>query len=59
MTAAHDAPLREFKRVPPGMWVLCGFGRCGKAVQRHIAKEGVELGALLADAGDQTARLHV
>jgi Trk K+ transport system NAD-binding subunit len=42
MTAVYGAPLSGFKRPPTGTWVLCGFGRFGKAVREHIAVEGVK-----------------
>jgi Trk K+ transport system NAD-binding subunit len=42
MTAVYGAPLSDFKRPPTGIWVLCGFGRFGKAVREYIAVEGVK-----------------
>ncbi len=42
MTAVHGAPLSEFTRPPTGVWVLCSFGRLGKAVREHMAVEGVK-----------------
>jgi len=42
MTAVHGAPLPDFKRPPTGTWVLCGFGRFGKAVRESIAVESVK-----------------
>ena len=42
MTAVYGAPLSDFKRPPTGSWVLCGFGRFGKAVREYIAIEGVK-----------------
>jgi Trk K+ transport system NAD-binding subunit len=49
MTAVHDAPLSDFKRPPTGTWVLCGFGRFGKAVRESIAIEGVKTRLIEAD----------
>ncbi|MGB5540133.1 MAG: NAD(P)-binding protein, partial [Gammaproteobacteria bacterium] len=34
MTSIQEAPLREFVAPPRGTWVVCGFGRFGKAVQK-------------------------
>jgi Trk K+ transport system NAD-binding subunit len=28
---------------PRGKWIVCGYGRFGKAVSRHLDKEGIEL----------------
>ncbi len=49
ITAGHHAPLSEFKSPPTGTWILCGFGRFGKAVREHIATEGVETRLIEAD----------
>jgi Trk K+ transport system NAD-binding subunit len=49
MTAVHDAPLSDFKRPPTGTWVLCGFGRFGKAVRDSMAIEGVKTRLIEAD----------
>ncbi|HFD81356.1 MAG TPA: potassium channel protein [Gammaproteobacteria bacterium] len=42
ITAVHHAPLSDFKAAPEGNWILCGFGRFGRAVQERMAAEGVE-----------------
>ncbi|GMQ89462.1 MAG: hypothetical protein BMS9Abin09_0950 [Gammaproteobacteria bacterium] len=42
ITAVHNAPLSDFKSPPAGTWVLCGFGRFGKAVQKYITGEGLQ-----------------
>lgn len=49
MTAVYGSPLSEFKRPPTGTWVLCGFGRFGKAVREYIAIEGVKTRLIEAD----------
>jgi Trk K+ transport system NAD-binding subunit len=49
MTAVHGAPLSEFKRPPTGIWVLCSFGRFGKAVREHMSVEGVKTRLIEAD----------
>ena len=49
MTAVHGSILSEFKRPPTGIWVLCGFGRFGKAVRECIALEGIKTRLIEAD----------
>ena len=34
-------PLREPKMPPHGTWILCGYGRFGKAVARYLRYEGI------------------
>lgn len=38
---------------PPakGLWILCGYGRFGKAVYRHLIEQGVEVLVVEADPG--------
>ncbi|HHJ14059.1 MAG TPA: potassium channel protein [Gammaproteobacteria bacterium] len=54
MTGVHNAPLSDFKRPPHGNWILCGYGRFGKAVRRHLAVEGVDTRIIEAEV-QQTA----
>ncbi len=49
MTAAPHEPLREPIFPPVGRWVLCGYGRFGKAVQSRLAREGVVATIIEAD----------
>lgn len=49
ITAIHDAPLEEFVTPPSGSWVLCGYGRFGKAVRRYLNFEGVDARVVEAD----------
>lgn len=49
ITAVHHAPLTDFKSPPAGTWVLCGYGRFGKAVRKHITGEGVQMRMIEAD----------
>jgi voltage-gated potassium channel len=42
MTSIHEAPLTEFAVPPRGTWVLCGYGRFGKAVQRSLSFKGIQ-----------------
>ena len=49
MTGVHNAPLSDFTRPPSGNWVMCGYGRFGKSVKKHLAVEGVETRIIEAD----------
>ena len=49
ITAVHGAPLSELKSPPTGIWILCGFGRFGKAVREYITGEGVQTRLIEAD----------
>lgn len=49
MTSTMHAPLADFTRPPGGTWLLCGFGRFGKAVQDYITAEGIGLRIIEAD----------
>ncbi len=49
ITAVHGAPLSDLKSPPAGTWILCGFGRFGKAVREHITGEGVQTRLIEAD----------
>jgi voltage-gated potassium channel len=41
MTSIHEAPLSDFAAPPRGSWVLCGYGRFGKAVQKSLSFKGI------------------
>lgn len=41
LTSVRDAPLREFTAPPKGTWVICGYGRFGKALQKSLSFEGI------------------
>lgn len=49
ITSVHDAPLKDFVVPPRGVWVLCGYGRFGKAVRKHLSFEGVQTRIIEAD----------
>ena len=42
LTSAANTPLCEPLFPPTGRWILCGYGRFGKAVQKILAFAGVE-----------------
>ena len=43
MTAVPHEPLREPLFPPHGRWILCGYGRFGKAVHERLIAEGVQV----------------
>ncbi|MGD2076368.1 MAG: NAD-binding protein [Gammaproteobacteria bacterium] len=49
MTAVHNAPLTELKAPPHGTWILCGYGRFGKAVRDYLSTEDIETRLVEAD----------
>ncbi len=49
LTEVPGRPLSEPLRPPRGRWVVCGFGRFGKAVVRHLHKEGIQTMIVEAD----------
>lgn len=49
MTAAPHEPLREPIFPPVGRWILCGYGRFGKAVLSRLTREGVVATVVEAD----------
>ena len=42
LTTAPGRPLVHRVHPPRGTWVLCGYGRFGKAVQRYLNFEGID-----------------
>ncbi len=49
MTAVPHEPLREPLFPPHGRWILCGYGRFGKAVHNRLAAEGISVTIVEAD----------
>jgi len=49
LTSIREAPLKDFTAPPKGDWVLCGYGRFGKAVQRSLSFEGIQTVIIEAD----------
>jgi voltage-gated potassium channel len=49
MTSIWETPVKDFMRPPAGDWILCGYGRFGKAVQRHLTDEGLQTTIIEAD----------
>jgi Trk K+ transport system NAD-binding subunit len=48
-------PLREVKMPPRGTWILCGYGRFGKAVARYLRYEGISTVVIEPDVGGSGA----
>ncbi|MDH3282267.1 MAG: NAD-binding protein [Gammaproteobacteria bacterium] len=41
LTSGPPAPLSEPLQPPRGSWILCGYGRFGKAVEQYLSFEGI------------------
>ncbi len=41
LTSPRDAPLRDFAAPPRGSWIICGYGRFGKALLKSLSFEGI------------------
>lgn len=48
MTSVPHEPLTEPLFPPTGKWVLCGYGRFGKAVHERLRKENVDIAIIEA-----------
>lgn len=54
VTSLQESPLCEFTAPPRGTWILCGYGRFGKAVQKSLSFKGIRTVIVEADlAGTQ------
>ena len=42
MTSIREAKLSEFVEPPRGTWILCGYGRFGKAVRKSLSFKGIQ-----------------
>ncbi len=51
LTGVPHTPLAPMLYPPRGRWVLCGYGRFGKALKRHLEQEGIESTVIEADPG--------
>jgi Trk K+ transport system NAD-binding subunit len=49
MTSIHEATLSEFAAPPKGTWILCGYGRFGKAVRESLSFKGIQTIIIEAD----------
>jgi voltage-gated potassium channel len=42
MTSIQQAPLTKFSAPPRGTWIICGYGRFGKAMQKSLSFKGLK-----------------
>ncbi|MCP5277829.1 MAG: potassium channel protein [Thiobacillus sp.] len=49
LTGVPGDPLTDPLRPPRGKWLVCGYGRFGKAVVRHLEKEGLDVVVIEAE----------
>lgn len=50
LTAQSMTPASTPRRVPGGRWIVCGYGRFGRTVSRHLREAGVKV-TVVADPG--------
>jgi Trk K+ transport system NAD-binding subunit len=43
LTSLPETPIPEPHRPPRGQWIMCGFGRFGRAVAHHLQPTGITL----------------
>ena len=43
LTQLPHSPLFDCKDPPRGTWIICGYGRFGKAVERFLKREGIAI----------------
>lgn len=43
------------RALPKGRWIICGYGRLGKSIHAHLAKEGIDLVVVDPDPEAQDA----
>lgn len=51
LTGVPGEALVEPLEPPRGKWVVCGYGRFGKAITHHLTRVGIELVVVEADPG--------
>lgn len=59
LTGIPGAPLPERLHPPHGTWVVCGYGRFGKAVQRYLEFEGIPMVIVESDPAKTKAPKNV
>lgn len=59
LTGLPGSPLPEVHRPPRGPWIICGYGRFGQALERHLAPTGIELTVVAPDSGCPANGHHV
>ena len=51
ITSPHNEPLSEFITPPRGKWLLCGYGRFGKALHARLQQLGMPVQVIENDPG--------
>jgi len=54
LTSLPESPIPQVHRPPGGHWILCGYGRFGRAVGERLAETGITL-TIIDPAGDPQA----
>lgn len=49
LTQPPHSPLLDGKDPPHGMWIICGYGRFGKAVEKYLKFQGIATTIIEAD----------
>ncbi|HSG22832.1 MAG TPA: NAD-binding protein [Azonexus sp.] len=52
LTSLPETPIPEVHRPPTGNWILCGYGRFGHAVAKHLQPTGIQLTIIDPNAAD-------
>lgn len=52
LTSLPESPIPEPHRPPTGHWILCGYGRFGRAVANHLQPSGIQLTIIDPNAAD-------
>jgi voltage-gated potassium channel len=56
LTSMPNSDLTEPLYPPRGLWVVCGYGRFGKAVNAHLRREGID--TVVIEAHPQQTSCH-
>lgn len=49
LTQMPHTPLAAFTSPPQGHWVLCGYGRFGRSMEKHLHRQGIQTTIIEAD----------
>lgn len=49
LTQLPRTPLHQHEPPPQGKWILCGYGRFGRAMKKHLSRQGVSTTVIEAD----------
>lgn len=51
LSADSGEPFADVMKVPDGLWILCGFGRFGRAVHAKLAQRGMRVQVIEPESG--------